>query len=310
MFPSASHRTPRHTTGHVRARIARVVLLGLLGPFAICVTAAAQTPPLPHASPSPAPKTVAVLAAAGDQFQYVRRKPPSGSRIDPFIRRWITLPDNALNKMVLSGMTRALSGQYPDAALTLLMLTPTAEDRAVLPQARETHTMQRGMDYLQPLPERATWDQIVVVTPKWFFDEHKGMASKLSGIGLFVQPIATRVNEFADEALLEDEVRDITPEEYKQPRASRYVAPFFFMQMTVLDAKTLAVLRREERFDFRKIINSDSTALDIEKSFTTQQLTSEIISFVERAARRMVVDREGSIDIGPVRTVPAPSPGN
>lgn len=273
-----------------------------------CVGVEAQSlPPVTHAA-SPVVKSVAVVAAAGDQFQYIRRKPVAASRIDPYIRRWGTMPGNGLNMMVLRGMDRALSGQYPAAELTLLTLTPIPEDQKVRPQEREAYTMRRVMDYLQSLPERAKWDEIIVVTPKWFFDERKGMGSRLSGIGLFVQPVATGLGDMAEEGeAIEDDVRDVTSAEFKKPRSGTYVAPFFYMQVTVLEGKTLKVLRREERYDFRKIINSESTSLDVEQTISPKQLASEIERFVETAARRMIVDKEGSVEVGPVRTLPEPN---
>ena len=270
-------------------------------------TAHAQAPVAETiSSAAQSPKSIAVLAASGDQFQYVRRKAAAASRIEPFVRQWVTMPGNVLNMMVLRGMNRALTGQYPDAALTLLTLMPTPEDRAVLPQQRESYTMKRVMDYLTPLPERSKWDQIFVVTPKWLMDERKGMGTRLSGIGLFVQPVASNLDEAMEVGALDDDVRDVTSAEFKKPRSGTYVAPFFYMQVTVLDAKTLAVIRHEARYDFRKIINSESVALDVEKSLTPQQLVSEIERFVENAARRMIVDKEGTVDIGTVRVLPAP----
>ena len=257
-------------------------------------------------SASASPKSIAVLAAVGDQFQYVRRKAAVATRIEPFVRQWLTMPNNGMNLVVLRGMDRALTGQYPDAALTLLSLMPTPEDREVLPQRRESYTMKRVMDYLTPLSERSKWDQIIVVTPKWLMDERKGMGTRVSGIGLFVQPVPSNLDDAMDVGTLEDDVRDVTSAEYKRPRSGTYVAPFFYMQVTVLDAKTLAVIRQESRYDFRKIFNSESNALDVEKSITPQQLVTEIERFVESAARRMIVDREGTVDVGPVRTLPAP----
>ena len=85
----------------------------------ILPTAHAQAPVAGVISPAAsAPKSIAVLAATGDQFQYVRRKPAAASRIEPFVRRWVTMPGNVLNMMVLRGMNRALTGQYPDVELT------------------------------------------------------------------------------------------------------------------------------------------------------------------------------------------------
>ncbi|MBL8311585.1 MAG: hypothetical protein JNL19_14275 [Burkholderiales bacterium] len=300
---------PEQLTGHLGVhRFVALTRWAIPALLATCA-AVASTQALASTPVAAPPKSIAILAAAGDQFQYVRRKPGTASRIEPFIRRWATMPGNGLNLWVLRGMDRALSSQFPDAALTMLTLTPTAEDRAVLPQQREAHTTRRVMDYLLGLPERAQWDQIFVVTPKWLMDEHKGMGSRLSGIGLFVQPVPRNLDE-EDELEAEaadDAVRDLTTQEFKKQRSATYVAPFFYMQVTVLDGKTLAVIRREERYDFRKIINSESTALDVEATLTPKQLAGEIERFVESAARRMIVDRPGTIDVGPVRTLPAPT---
>lgn len=308
LYSAVCQRTKLRTLGTARLLAVRAVVgLLCLSWHLACLSAESQSVAESKAAGAAMPpRSLAVLAAAGDQFQYVRRKPPVASRIDPFVRRSATVPGNGLNMMVLRGMDRALSAQYPHAGLTLLTLTPTAEDREVLPQEREAHTMRRATAYLSSLPGRTEWDQIYVVTPKWFFDERKGMGSRLSGIGLFVQPVPSGLDDVDEAVGLQDEVRDIGTGEQKKPRSATYVAPFFYMQVTILDAKTLAIIHREDRYDFRKIINSEAAALDVEQSITPRQLAGEIERFVETAARRMIIDKDGSIDIGPVRTVPVP----
>lgn len=279
----------------------------LIGGGLIAAMLAAQ--PLPvraQTSPAaPTARTVGLLAAVGDQFQYVRQKPSVGSNMDPYTRNIVRLPDQTLNKMVLRGMDRAVATQYPGAEIVMMMLTPDAPEMNILPQNREAHTMERVRTLLQTQPGRENWDEIVVVTPKWLRAERDGMGAKLSGIGLYVQPLASNRDMLDGGAgSLDDEIRDLGTQ--KQPRSSTYVAPFFYTQVTVLDAKTLRVIRTDARFDYRKIINSDSAAIDIAKSFTPQQLSAEIEKFVETSARRLLVDKEGSIEIGPVKTLPAP----
>ena len=132
------------------------------------------------------------------------------------------------------------------------------------------------------------------------------MGSKLSGIGLYVQPLTSNTEFFFGEGGVDEEVRDAG--KVKKPRSSTYVAPFFYIQVTVLDAKTLRVLRKDERYDYRKMINSDSAALDVQASFTPEKLGAEIERFVENAARRLVVDKEGSVEIGPVKSRVLPAP--
>ena len=273
-------------------------------------TAAAQTPAVaapaatlatPAATPA-APekgKTIALLAAVGDQFSYVRQKESVGSNLQPFIRQNITAPDQLLNRMVLKGMDKAVTAEYPGAEVVMMTLRPDPPELKILPQDREAHTMGRVMAMLQSYPDRMRWDEIMVVTPKWLMSERKGMGSKLSGIGVYVQPLGSGKDASEDNSL-DDEVRD--GGENQRMRSKTFVAPFFYIQVTVLDAKTLKVLRSDERYDYRKLVNSDSAALDVQASFTPEQLGAEVERFVETAARRLVVDRPGSVEIGPLKT--------
>jgi hypothetical protein len=250
-------------------------------------------------------KIIALLAAVGDQFQYVRQKEGVGSHLEPFTRRSVTVPDQLLNRMVLRGMDRAVSAQYPDAEVVMMTLRPDPPELKILPQDREAHTMGRVMAMLQDYPDRIRWHEIMVVTPKWLMSERQGMGSKLSGIGLYVQPLVSTNADPMGDGALEDEVRDTG--EFKKTRSSRYVAPFFYIKITVLDANTLKVIRTDERYDYRKMINSDSAALDVQNTFTPEKLAAEVERFVETAARRLVVDKEGSVEIGPLKTTrPAP----
>lgn len=273
-------------------------------------TAAAQTPAVaapaatlatPAATPA-APekgKTIALLAAVGDQFSYVRQKESVGSNLQPFIRQNITAPDQLLNRMVLKGMDKAVAAEYPGAEVVMMTLRPDPLELKILPQDREAHTMGRVMAMLQSYPDRMRWDEIIVVTPKWLMSERKGMGSKLAGIGVYVQPLGSGKDASEDNSL-DDEVRD--GGENQKMRSKTFVAPFFYIQVTVLDAKTLKVLRSDERYDYRKLVNSDSAALDVQASFTPEQLGAEVERFVETAARRLVVDRPGSVEIGPLKT--------
>jgi hypothetical protein len=270
-------------------------------------TPAPGTPVAATVAPSAAPeksKTIALLAAVGDQFSYVRQKESVGSNLQPFLRQDITAPDQMLNRMVLKGMDKAVTAEYPGAEVVMMTLRPDPPELKILPQDREAHTMGRVMAMLQNYPDRMRWDEIMVVTPKWLMSERRGMGSKLSGIGVYVQPLGSGKDPSEDNAL-DDEVRD--GGENQKMRSKTFVAPFFYIQVTVLDAKTLKVLRTDERYDYRKLVNTDSAAIDVQASFTPEQLGAEVERFVETAARRLVVDRPGSVEIGPLKTTrPAP----
>jgi len=254
------------------------------------------------------PRKVAVLAAVGDQMQLVRRRIGVGSNLEPFVRQWLTVPDQSLNKMVLRGMDRAISAEYPDAEVIYLMLTPDPKERELRADQREAATLARALELLRATEARKDWDQVMIVSPKWLFPEQAGMATKLTGIGIFIQPIesARNAEELFETGLAVDVdgelVRDLG--KFKQQRSQTYVAPFFYMKLTVLDAKTLSIIRTDERYDFRRLINSDSAALNVARSIPVDLLAEQLTQFVEASARRLVVDRPGSIDIGPLRAVP------
>ncbi|MCX8097914.1 MAG: hypothetical protein N3F11_02705 [Casimicrobiaceae bacterium] len=69
----------------------------------------------------------------------------------------------------------------------------------------------------------------------------------------------------------------------------------------MLDAKSLAITRTDERFDFRRLINSDATALNVLSSIPAEALARELEQLVETLARRLIVDRPSTIEIGRLR---------
>jgi len=257
------------------------------------------------AAPAATPKTFALVSAVGDQFQYVRQKESVGSHLDPFVRQTLNVPDHALNNAVLRGLDRAVAVEYPESQRIFLAMRGDPAIQAALPQDREALTMKRVMDTLEKHPQRGEWDQIIVVVPKWLMSERQGMGSKLTGIGLYVQPLGNDWDTSGE--LVEDVVEDTARQ---QVRTKKFIAPFFYVQVTTLDAKTLKVIRSESRYDFRKIVDKESTALDVAAQFTPEQLASHMQRFVETSALKAVNEKAdtGTVQVGPVREVKAPPP--
>ena len=129
--------------------------------------------------------------------------------------------------------------------------------------------MKRVLGLLETNPARKDWDQIIVVVPKWLMSERQGMGSKLSGIGIYVQPLGRLVETGFDDGLMPDAAEDTNRE---STLSRRFVAPFFYVQVTTLDAKTMKIIKSESRYDFRKIVNKESSALDVMAAFTPEQL--------------------------------------
>lgn len=282
--------------------IAVTLAFGTL-PTAHAQTVAAASPP---ATVPSAGKTFALVSAVGDQFQYVRQKESVGSHLENFTRQTLAVPDQVLNHAVLRGLDRAVAAEYPDSNRLFLAVRSDPSIAAALPQDREALTMKRVLGLLEANPARKDWDQIIVVVPKWLMSERQGMGSKLSGIGIYVQPLGPLVESGFDDGLMPD-AAETTDRESTTSR--RFVAPFFYVQVTTLDAKTLKVIKSESRYDFRKIVNKESAALDVMAAFTPEQLASHVERFVETSALKAVTNQSSSVEIGKVRTLPSePAP--
>ena len=293
---------------HRSLLVAQTLISALIAAAAISlpVSTVAQTAVTPAtiapaAAPATAPRVFALVAAVGDQFQYVRQKESVGSNfIDNHTRQTLKVPDHSLNYAVLRGLDRAVELDYPGAERVLLAVKGVPEIQAALPQDREALTMKHVLGVLEANPARKDWDQIIVVVPKWLMSGRQGIGGKLTGIGVYVQPLGEEMDKSGD--FVDDVVEDTARE---QVRSRRFVAPYFYVQVTTLDAKTLKVIKSESRYDFRKIVDKESTALDVAAQFTPEQLASHMQRFVETSALKAVNEKAdtGTVQVGPVKTV-------
>lgn len=293
---------------HRSLLVAQTLISALIAAAAISlpVSTVAQTAVTPAtiapaAAPATAPRVFALVAAVGDQFQYVRQKESVGSNfIDNHTRQTLKVPDHSLNYAVLRGLDRAVEADFPGSERVLLAVKGVPEIQAALPQDREALTMKHVLGVLEANPARKDWDQIIVVVPKWLMSGRQGIGGKLTGIGVYVQPLGEEMDKSGD--FVDDVVEDTARE---QVRSRRFVAPYFYVQVTTLDAKTLKVIKSESRYDFRKIVDKESTALDVAAQFTPEQLASHMQRFVETSALKAVNEKAdtGTVQVGPVKTV-------
>jgi hypothetical protein len=257
-----------------------------------------------------APKKIALVSMVGDQFTVVTQRQSTGSNIiDNYKRHTVRVPGQGINMSVLRGLDEAVRREHPDSERILLAIPHNSDTLPEKPQEREQAAFEKAVSILTPMKERQDWDQIVLVTPRWLFSARQGMASKLSGIGLYIQPLTSaRLDSQSNGDLdvlsdlgmqLEEEVD--TLKRGQTARSQTYIAPFFYTVVTTLDAKTMKVLKRDERYDFRKITNPDSTAIRIANQFDPDQLAGMIDKFIETAALRSVTEKKGSVEIGPVK---------
>ncbi len=265
----------------------------LIASFALPALTCAQSPPSPH--------IYALVSAVGAKLSFVRLKTGVGSHLEPYQRFDLDVPGAAVDAAVLRGLEATLRQNEPDAQFEYLSLN--------LKELANTHAYEQGevalgklATALEQMPQRSTWHRIVVVTPRYVNSERAGLGAKLHGIGVYVRPIGS--------GFTLDEVQSLEPEtqspEGVAGRSQRFVAPYFYAQVSVLDPHTLRILESSERFDFQRLYDPKSTAINIEDAIPPETLAPALEKFVEQASAKALRGAIGTVTIRemPVRTTP------
>lgn len=255
------------------------------------------------------PMVYALVSAVGDQFSYVRQRQQVGTNLEPYSRNLMKVPDDGLNVAVLRGLDRVIADREPDSKRILLKLNPL-EMANVLPQDRERVAIGKLAAAFESMPQRMEWDRIIVVTPKFLLPGREGLGAKLHGIGVFVQPL--RSSTITGGNFEFDVDRDGSPgPETAAPdgtvnRSRRFVAPYFYTQLWVFDAKTLEVLETESRYDFMRLYDPESGAIDVAKGYTPEQLAAQVEAFVEKSSSRALREAVPVVTVGEPKRVDSP----
>lgn len=254
---------------------------------------------------TPKPKVYALISAVGDQFTYVTQKQTVGSNIfDHYERKVLKVPNDAINASVLRGLDNAIAQRDPTSKRILAKLNPL-EMEGVRPVDRERVAMGKLLATLDKFPQRLEWDTIIVVTPKFQYTERAGMGAKLEGLGVYVQPLeSARMSDDTGQDILGGEGEDtVTPDGKPGKTSKTFVAPYNYTQTWVIDAKTLKVLETSARYEFQKIYDPESTAINVAKSITTDKLAQIFTTFVEKSVARGVGEALPIVEIGPIKPV-------
>jgi hypothetical protein len=258
------------------------------------------------ATPAPPPKTFALVSAIGDQISYVRQRMQTGTHLEGYRRATLAINDGAVDMAVLRGLDRVIARRHPDSTRVFLRLASGQFD-GVPPAERERAALDKLRAELAKLPQREKWDQFIVLTPHYRMSEMRGLASKLHGVGIYVQGLDTNLGGL-DGTLTGGELTVEGPETRLPDgkpgvRSSRYIALYAYTQIWVLDAKTLAVVRNEPWLFDEKIYDPDSTAVDIGKMLSPEQLAERFEAFTERAAGRALAQTMPMVEPGELKVV-------
>ena len=210
-------------------------------------------------APSARPRTYALVAAVGEEIGVVSEGARTGTHMSQFRRTSADVPDNLLNRFVLNMMDAAIVKLDSESRRTYLTLAP-GQLNGVEPMKREAATIEKIVAALRPMPQRAEWDRIVIVTPTYTSTDLEGLPGKLQGPGVFVQNACQgrmgKKSTDADSCSMDRRPPagpEATTPDDKIIRVNYYVAPFFYMQLWVLNARTFEVIDHQKVFDSKKI---------------------------------------------------------
>jgi len=259
------------------------------------------------------PRVYGLVAAVGGQFSHVWEVQSTGSRLSRY-RRSTSDAGSVLNGLALHSLDKAIAAIDP-ASTRIYMSLPATQMDSVAPSERDSAAIAAIVAALEKMPQRLEWDRIVVATPAYRALEQNGMASRLQGFGIFDEqlcqascgnPFDPVPRELAPEP--PDGVDAVTMED-KTIKARTFLAPFSYIEVWVLDPKTLAVLDKQQSFDSQKLAEpSYKLPLDLSEADAQKYLASRFVSLVELSIGTAVIhseinSRHGKVEVGPVREV-------
>jgi hypothetical protein len=286
---------------------------------ALATTAATTAALAPAAATDATAKpVVAVVAAVGDRIGMVRQRKSTGSHIAPYSRRSMQVPGGSLNMAVLKGLDEALELEEPDAEHVLMAWNPPEELAQRLEKAagsdREKLLLAEVLAFLKGMPERAKWSRVELVVPYFASQELNGLGTRLSGVGIYIQPLTNERVQLSSDGNIEAAPDSnagtrttVNPNDGSKRASATYIAPYFYFERLTLDAQTLNILKRQRMFEHTKYADPESTAVDPAKQVSPSVLAERLVGLVERAAFKSVRG-EGQVEVGPVRAPQTPTP--
>lgn len=258
------------------------------------------------------PRVYALVAAVRAQFSTVNAVSTTGTHLSPYRRRTSEVPDNVLNRFALHSLDKAIAAIEP-ASIRFYLSLPAAQMDGVTASKRDSVAIGAVVAALENMPQRLEWDRIVVVTPAYRALDQDGLPSKLQGFGIFSEArcqAGCDPRDIMGGLVMEppDGVDTVTMED-KTIKARTYLAPFSYIQVWVLDPKTLAILDKQQGFDSQKLAEpAYKPALDLSKADTQNYLAGRISNLIELSVVAAVMHSEinlphGNVEVGPIKEI-------
>lgn len=275
--------------------------------LSFALTAQAQVAPPPNR-----PAVIALVAAVGNKLSFVRQRQSTGSHLEPYTRNSVAINSQALNFAVLRGLDKALELDEPGSQRIFLSWTTPAEVSAAIEKSygakRDELLLEALREHLRQLPQREGWDRIEAVLPRYSHLERQGMAGKLGGMGVYVQPLQAGSVEFDENGEISSSTtndgqhKTVNPKTGETAKESTFVAPYFYFDRVTIDAKTLAVISRKPQYDNIKYADPYSDAIDVGRQLPVKDMLERLLTLAERSAYQSVRGKS-EVEVGPARAI-------
>lgn len=256
------------------------------------------------------PQTIALISTLGDQLSIVKQRGKRARSINDFSRRTLQVDAQMLNMAVLRGLDSALEAEEPGSKRIMLRWSANpglAEQlQAASFEARDALVLDALRERLSQMPQRAEWDRIEAILPRFAWETREGMPNRLGGIGIYVKPTGNQWELLDEDGIDRKQAYDdpdLTTTNIRtgeQQKDKAYVAPFISFERVTLDAKTLAVIARKPQFTHTKYSDPNSKSIDVIEQVSPAEIVTQLHTLVEQAAYRSV---RGSVEVGPVKPV-------
>ena len=99
---------------------------------------------------------------------------------------------------------------------------------------------------------------------------------------------------------------DAATPDNKTVRANYFVAPFSYIEVWIVDPKTLAIVERQTQFDNRKLYDPRSPSATITGNATSASLAAGFSRIIERSVQAAVSETglmQGRSEVGEIRKI-------
>jgi len=141
----------------------------------------------PTEAPESRPKTFALVTALGSQVQLVQRRLP-GARWYSYQRTTIASSEAGVDTAALRGLEAAIASAEPRGSRQRLALT-IGQSALWRWRGSLDSPLANVLDQLRAMPERAVWDEVLLVTPM-LVDQPIGVPPVRRGAGIFTDMVA------------------------------------------------------------------------------------------------------------------------